>query len=56
MLSLDARLCMTFPKEGFYYVEVHDARFSTQAQDFYRLKTGAPMSSLPRSFRWADAR
>ena len=41
MLSLDARLSMTFPKEGFYYVEVHDARFSTQAQDFYRLKTGA---------------
>ena len=41
MLSLDARLSMTFPKEGFYHVEVYDARFSTQVQDFYRLKTGA---------------
>src|SRR5581483_7122905 len=40
LLSLDARLALTFPKEGFYYVEVHDARFSTQAQNFYRLKTG----------------
>jgi len=41
VLSLDARLAVTFPKDGFYYVEVHDARFSTQMQDFYRLKTGA---------------
>lgn len=40
MLQLDARLDVTFPKEGFYYVEVHDARFSAQAQNFYRLKTG----------------
>lgn len=40
VLSLDARVEVTFPKEGFYYIEVHDARFSTQAQDFYRLKTG----------------
>jgi len=31
----------TFPKEGTYYVEVTDARFSTQAQNFYRLKMGA---------------
>jgi hypothetical protein len=41
LLSLDARLDLSFPKEGFYYVEVHDARFSTQGQNFYRLKTGA---------------
>jgi hypothetical protein len=41
VLSLDARVAVTFPKEGFYYVQVHDARFSTQAQDFYRLKTGS---------------
>jgi hypothetical protein len=41
LLSLDARVDVTFPKEGFYYVEVHDARFSTQTQNFYRLKTGA---------------
>ena len=41
LLSLDARVDVTFPKDGFYYVEVHDARFSTQTQNFYRLKTGA---------------
>jgi hypothetical protein len=41
MLSLDARVAATFPKEGFYYIEVHDARFSTQSQNFYRLKTGS---------------
>ena len=41
LLSLDARLDLTFPKEGFYYVEVHDARFSRQAQNYYRLKTGS---------------
>jgi hypothetical protein len=41
LLSLDARLDMTFPKEGDYYVEIHDARFSTQAQNYYRLKTGS---------------
>ncbi|MEP7366499.1 MAG: hypothetical protein ABI972_24845 [Acidobacteriota bacterium] len=40
LLQLDARLDMTFPKEGYYYVEVHDARFSKQAQNYYRLKTG----------------
>ncbi len=41
VLSLDPRLAVTFPKEGFYYVEIHDARFSAQTQDFYRLKTGS---------------
>ena len=41
MLRLDARLDLTFPKEGFYYVEIHDARFSAQAQNYYRFKTGA---------------
>ena len=41
LLQLDARLDMTFPKEGFYYVEVHDARFSKQAQNYYRFKTGS---------------
>ncbi|HEY2018204.1 MAG TPA: hypothetical protein VGH38_32085 [Bryobacteraceae bacterium] len=44
--GLDARLDYTFPKEGTYYVEVTDARFSTQAQNFYRLKMGA--------YRYAD--
>jgi hypothetical protein len=39
--GLDARIDFTFPAEGSYYVEVTDARFSTQAQNFYRLKMGA---------------
>jgi hypothetical protein len=39
--GLDPRIDFTFPAEGFYYVEVTDARFSTQAQNFYRLKMGA---------------
>jgi hypothetical protein len=39
--GLDARLDFTFPKDGSYYVEVTDARFSTQVQNFYRLKMGA---------------
>jgi hypothetical protein len=41
LLGLDSRLEVTFPKEGYYYVEVADARFSTQNANFYRLKTGA---------------
>ncbi len=40
-LGLDSRLDFTFPKDGNYYVEVHDARFSTQEQNFYRLKMGS---------------
>lgn len=40
LLNLDARLEVTFPREGYYYVEVHDARFSSQVQNFYRLQTG----------------
>jgi hypothetical protein len=39
--GLDARVHFTFPREGYYYVEVHDARFSTQKQNFYRLKMGS---------------
>ena len=41
MLGLDTRLEYTFAKEGYYYVEVTDARFSAQGANFYRLKTGA---------------
>ena len=41
MLDLDARVEVTFPRDGFYYVVVHDARFSTQAANFYRLKVGS---------------
>jgi hypothetical protein len=44
--ALDARLDFTFPAEGNYYVEVTDARFSNQAQNFYRLKMGV--------FRYAE--
>ena len=44
--GLDARLDFTFPSEGNYYVEITDARFSTQTQNFYRLKMGA--------YRYAD--
>ena len=44
--NLDARLDFTFPSDGNYYVEITDARFSTQAQNFYRLKMGA--------YRYAD--
>jgi len=40
MLSLDPRLEHTFAKEGFVYVELFDARYSAQMQDFYRFKTG----------------
>ena len=39
-VGLDARLDFTFPKDGNYYIEVHDARFSRQMQNFYRLKMG----------------
>ena len=38
--GLDALIDFTFPHEGNYYVEVRDARFSRQAQNFYRLKMG----------------
>jgi len=41
LLNLDPRLDMTFPAAGYYYVEIHDARYSGQAQNYYRLKTGA---------------
>lgn len=39
--GLDTRIDFTFPREGNYYVEVHDARFSKQVQNFYRLKMGS---------------
>lgn len=44
--GLDTRLDFLFPKEGNYYVEVSDARFSTQVQNYYRLKMG--------SYQYAD--
>ena len=39
-LGLDARLEFTFPKDGYYYVVLHDARYSVQTANFYRLKIG----------------
>jgi len=41
LLGLDARLDFTFPRDGYYYVVLHDARYSTQAANFYRLKIGS---------------
>jgi len=41
LLNLDPRIDMTFAAAGYYYVEIHDARFSGQTQNFYRFKTGA---------------
>jgi hypothetical protein len=40
-IGVDSRLDYTFPRDGNYYVEVHDARFSKQAQNFYRLMIGS---------------
>ncbi len=40
-LGVDARLEVTFPGDGEYVVQVHDSKFSAQAQNFYRLKIGA---------------
>ncbi len=45
-LGVDCRLDVPFPRDGEYYVVVHDARFSAQEQNFYRLKIG--------SFTYAD--
>lgn len=41
LLGLDARVEVTFPRDGSYYAVVHDARYSTQAANFYRLKIGS---------------
>lgn len=40
LVGLDARLEFTFPRDGYYYVVLHDARFSAQTTNFYRLKIG----------------
>lgn len=40
LLGVDARVDVTFPRDGDYYVVIHDARFSTQSANFYRLKVG----------------
>ena len=39
-LGVDCRLDISLPDSGRYYLMVHDARFSQQEQNFYRLKIG----------------
>lgn len=39
-LGLDSRLTFEVPEDGEYFVAVRDERFSTQAQDFYRMTVG----------------
>ena len=40
-IGIDSRHRLTHsPREGNYFIEVHDARFSKQEQNFYRLKIG----------------
>src|SRR5260221_3875746 len=46
-LGVDSRVEVTFPKSGEYRVQVHDSKFSEQAQNFYRLKIA--------SYPYADA-
>jgi hypothetical protein len=41
LLGLDARVAVTFPRDGYYYVVVHDSRYSKQLANFYRLKIGS---------------
>ena len=40
-IGVDARLDYTFPRDGDYFIQVNDARFSKQEQNFYRLKIGS---------------
>ncbi len=40
-IGVDARIDYSFPRDGEYVVEVNDARFSKQEQNFYRLKIGS---------------
>lgn len=39
-LGVDCRLDVSLPESARYYLMVHDARFSEQEQNFYRLKIG----------------
>jgi hypothetical protein len=40
-IGVDSRIDYTFSREGSYFIAVHDARFSKQEQNFYRLKIGS---------------
>ena len=49
-IGVDSRIDYTFPHDGAYFIEVNDARFSKQEQNFYRLKIGSyayPESVFP---------
>ncbi|NDJ13426.1 MAG: hypothetical protein EBY17_19900 [Acidobacteriia bacterium] len=39
-LGTDSRIDYTFPRDGNFYLSLHDVRFSKQDQNFYRLKIG----------------
>ncbi len=39
-IGVDARLLLQVPRSATYFVAVHDARFSEQKTNFYRLKVG----------------
>ncbi len=57
LLGLDARVAVTFPRDGYYYVVVHDSRYSTQMANFYRLKVGSypyPQEIFPLGGRRGD--
>src|SRR5262249_24179139 len=41
LLGLDARVDVSFPRDGDYFIVVRDSRFSTQIANFYRLKVGS---------------
>ncbi len=58
LLGLDARVAVTFPRDGYFYVVVHDARYSTQIANFYRLKVGSyayPQEIFPLGGRRGEA-
>jgi hypothetical protein len=49
-IGVDSRIDYTFAHDGDYVIEVNDARFSKQEQNFYRLKIGSyiyPESVFP---------
>ena len=39
-IGVDPRTEVTVPEDGVFFVQVHDARFSTQKMNFYRLRAG----------------
>jgi hypothetical protein len=40
-LGVDARVEVSFPRAGEYRVQIHDSKYSDQAQNFYRLMIGS---------------